>query len=266
MNRTIPVLVTALLCIGTVPGRAALKTEEIAYKQGDTVLKGHLAYDDAAVDKRPGVLVVHEWWGLNDYAKGRANQLVGLGYVALALDMYGDGKNTTDPKEAAALSAAVSKKPEVARARFLAALEVLRRNTLVDPARVAAIGYCFGGTTVLEMARSGAPLAGVVSFHGGLAPWAPPGPPETPRTIKARVLVCHGGDDPLVPPKDVEAFQDEMRRAKADWQLNIYGGARHSFTNPGADKVGMDALAYSESADRRSWAAMKSFLAEAFSP
>lgn len=261
MKRTSPLFAAMLLCLSAVPGRAALKTEPVEYKQGDTVLKGYLAYDDAWAEKHPGVLVVHEWWGLNDYPKARASQLVGLGYVAFALDMYGEGKNTTDPKEAAALSGSVLKKPEVARARFLAALDVLRRNPLVDPARIAAIGYCFGGTTVLEMARSGVDLAGVVSFHGGLSALNP----DAPLAIKARILACHGGDDPLVPPKDVQAFQDEMRKAKADWQLNIYGGAKHAFTNPAADTFGMEALAYSERADRRSWVALKSFLDEAFS-
>ncbi|MBI5014835.1 MAG: dienelactone hydrolase family protein [Deltaproteobacteria bacterium] len=262
MKRMAAVVVAALFTVSATPGWAALQTQEIEYKQGDTILKGHLAYDDATEDRRPGVLVVHEWWGLNNYAKVRANQLVELGYVALALDMYGNGKNTTDPKEAAELSGAAMKNPEVFKARFLAALDVLRGNPRVDRARVAAIGYCFGGTTVLEMARRGLDLAGVVIFHGGLAPVSP----NQPTAIKARILACQGADDPLVPQEIMDAFQDEMRSAKADWQLNIYGGAKHAFTNPDADKMRMDALGYNEPADRRSRLAMNAFLAETFGP
>lgn len=244
----------------SAPALAAVKTETIDYKQGDTVLSGVLAYDDAIQGKRPGIIVVHEWWGRNAYVQRRAERLAQLGYVAFAVDMYGKGKVTNDPKMAGEWSGAIKKDRALGRERFDAGWKVLREFRLTDPARMAAIGYCFGGTVVLEMARSGADLAGVASFHGGLDT---PAPAEQGK-VKARVLALAGGDDPFVPPAQVNAFEDEMRKAGADWQLAVYGGAMHSFTNPDADGYHLKGAAYDEKADRRSWEAMQVFFREIF--
>lgn len=243
-----------------VNAHAALHTETVEYKHGDVVLKGYLAYDDAATGKRPGVLVVHEWWGLNDYAKRRAEQLAQLGYVGFAVDMYGDGFATKSPEEAGKHAGALKDNRGLLRARIRTGLDELRRHAPVDPQRVAAIGYCFGGTTVLELARSGADVAGVVSFHGGLDSPTP----ADGKNIKCRLLVCHGADDPYVPPADIAAFQNELRHAGVDWQMIFYGGAVHSFSNPASGNDPGKGVAYNEGADRRSWAAMKQFLAEIF--
>jgi dienelactone hydrolase len=206
------------------------------------------------------VLVVHEWWGLNDYAKRRAEQLAQLGYVAFAADVYGDGFNTTSPDEAGKRSGVFRNDRAAGRQRLRAALDTLRQNKLVDPKRIAAIGYCFGGTCVLELARSGADIAGVVSFHGSLATQMP----ASPGAVRAKVLVCHGADDAFESPDDIAGFQKEMREAGTDWQMIYYGGAVHSFTNPDAGKSGIAGVAYNERADKRSWEAMKSFFAEIF--
>ncbi len=244
--------------IGAGAAKAAVRTQVVEYKQGDAVLEGFLAWDDAVQGRRPGVLVVHEWTGLNDYAKMRARKLAEMGYVALAADIYGKGVRPKTPQEAAAQAGKYKNDRTLMRARTAAALEALRSNDLCDPKRVAAIGYCFGGTCVLELARSGAELAGVVSFHGGLDTPAP----ADAKNIKCKVLVLHGGDDPHVPRKDVEAFQDEMRSGGVDWQLMIYGGAVHGFTNPGNGNDKSRGVAYNAAADRRSWEAMKEFFAE----
>jgi dienelactone hydrolase len=238
---------------------ARLVSRPVEYKFADTQLEGYLAYDDSFKDKRPGVLVVHEWWGLDDYIKMRANKLAGLGYVAFALDMYGKGIRTTDPGEAAKLSERLKGKP-LMRQRARAGLEILRDNERVDPARIAAIGYCFGGTTVLELAYTGADIAGVVSFHGGLTVPAS----EDLSRIKARLLVCHGADDVFVSAETIAAFQDAMRKAGADWQMAFYGGAVHGFTNPAAGKAGIPGVAYNKHADERSWKLMQVFFEEIF--
>jgi len=257
MRYFLPAVLLAMLCGNA---GAALKTEVIEYKHGDTVLEGYLAYDDAIEGKRPGVLVAHEWWGLTDYERNRADQLARLGYVAFALDMYGKGKVTKDPGVAGQWSGTFRNDRSLGRARAGAGLDVLKNHKRVDARRIAAIGYCFGGTVVLEMARGGADLAGVASFHGGLDT------PEPAKTgaVKAKVLVLAGGDDPFVPPANVTAFEEEMRKAGADWQIHVYGGAVHSFTNPGVDAYGLKGAAYNERADRRSWEAMKVFFAEIF--
>jgi dienelactone hydrolase len=239
---------------------AALRTEPVVYKQGDAVLEGYLAYDDSFQGKRPGVLVAHEWWGHNAYARQRAEQLAGLGYVAFALDIYGKGVSAKDAQEAAAMAGRYKGDRALLRARAAAALDVLKKSPLVDPQRLAAIGYCFGGTTVLELARSGADLRGVVSFHGDLSS---PSPADS-RQIKAKVLALHGADDPFVPPAQVAAFEDEMRKGGVNWQLVVYGGAVHTFTNPAAGNDPSRGAAYNASADRRSWQAMKDFFAEIF--
>ena len=217
-----------------------------------------LAWDDAVQGKRPGVLIVHEWTGVGDYVQMRARKLAEMGYVAFAADIYGKGVRPKTPQEAAAQAGNYKKDRKLMRARVLAGLEVLRKNPLCDPKRIAAIGYCFGGTCVLELARSGADIAGVVSFHGGLDTPTP----EDAKNIKCKVLVLHGGDDPHVPRKDVEAFEDEMRAGGVDWQLVVYGGAVHSFTNPAAGNDKSKGAAYDARADRRSWEAMKAFFAE----
>lgn len=244
----------------SVNAGAELHTETVEYKHGDTVLVGYLAYDSAIEGKRPGVLVVHEWWGNNAYSKRRAKELAGLGYIAFALDMYGKGIIAKDTKEAGALARTYRNDRRLMRERANAGLEVLRKHELTDTKRMAAIGYCFGGTAVLELARSGAPLAGFVSFHGGLDT---PDPGDT-ENIKGKVLVLHGGDDPNVPTELMAAFQDEMRRAGVDWQVYIYGGAVHSFSNPDSGNDKSRGVAYDEKADKRSWEAMKIFFAEIF--
>jgi dienelactone hydrolase len=256
-------IVAAVLAMGFVfagvsPARAEVKTEVVEYRHGDVVLEGYLAYDDSFQGKRPGVLVVHEWYGHTSYARKRAEQLARLGYVAFASDMYGKGVRAKDAKEAAALAGIYMGDRKLMRARAAAGLDVLRNRPETDPARLAAIGYCFGGTTVLELARSGADLASVVSFHGLLDT---PTPGDA-RNIRGKVLVLHGGDDPYVPMKQVEAIQEEMRKGGVDWQFVTYGGAVHRFTNPEAGSDNSKGGAYNERADRRSWEAMKAFFAE----
>jgi dienelactone hydrolase len=239
---------------------ARIVTEAVDYRHGDAVLEGYLAYDGEVDGKRPGVLIVHQWKGLGDYEKMRAGQLAKLGYVAFALDMYGKGIRPKDRKEAAEEAGKYRDDRALMRSRANAGLEVLKGHPLVDPSRVAAIGYCFGGGTVLELARSGADVAGVVSFHGNLDT---PDPNDA-KKIKAKVLVLHGADDPHVPPDQVTAFQEEMRSASVDWQLIAYGGAVHSFTSAGAGNDPSRGAAYNANADRRSWQAMQSFFAEIF--
>ena len=253
-------LIIGLLCLWSVNARAELHTEAVEYKHGDTMLEGYLAYDNAVKGKMPGVLVVHEWWGNNAYSKRRAEQLARLGYIAFALDIYGKGIIAKDAKEAGALAGKYRGDRKLMRERANAGLEVLRKHELTDTKRMAAIGYCFGGTTILELARSGTPLAGFVSFHGGLDT---PDPKDA-ANIKGKVLVLHGGDDPYVTAEQMAAFQEEMRKAGVDWQVYIYGGAVHSFTNTDSGNDKSKGLAYNESADKRSWEAMNIFFAEIF--
>lgn len=240
--------------------RAAIRTETVTYKQGDTTLEGFVAYDDAVKGARPGVLVVHQWMGLTDYEKHRAEMLAQLGYVAFCADIYGKGVRPQNTAEAGAQAGKYKSDRQLLRARVNAGLDALRQQPLVDAKHIAAIGYCFGGTTVLELARGGADLAGVVSFHGGLD--APN--PDDGKNIKCKVLVCHGADDPFSSPQDITAFENEMRKGGVDWQLIKYGGAVHSFTQPMAGNDNSKGAAYSEKADKRSWATMKEFFAEIF--
>lgn len=239
---------------------AAVQTRIVEYQQGDTRLVGYLAYPKDVKGPLPGVLVVHEWMGLNDYAKRRAEQLAELGYVALAADIYGDGKIASSPEEAGQLAGSYKKDRPLLRARAAAGLAALKAQSSVAADRVAAIGYCFGGTTVLELARSGADLAGVVSFHGGLDSPTP----QDAKNIHAKVLVLHGADDPHVKPAEVSAFEQEMRDGGADWQLIAYGGAVHSFTNPASGSDNSKGVAYNAAADARSWNAMQQFFNELF--
>lgn len=251
-------LFLCFISCGCAIAHAEIRTELIDYKQGDTTLQGYLTYDTAVAGKRPGVLVVHQWKGLTDYEKHRAEMLARLGYVAFALDIYGKGVRPKNNEEAGAQAGKYKKDRPLLRARALAGLEVLRGHELTDPKRIAAIGYCFGGTTVIELARAGADLAGVVSFHGGLD--SPD--PAAGKNIKCKVLALHGADDPFVPAADLAAFENEMRQAHVDWQLIKYGGAVHSFTEKDAGDNHLAGAAYNEAADRRSWEHMKLFFAE----
>jgi dienelactone hydrolase len=262
MTRTTIAALAALAAMTlAVPGpvsAADLTTRTVEYRQGDTVLEGYLAFDPSGPARKPGVIVVHDWLGVGKDTRARVEQLARLGYVALAADIYGKGVRPADAKEAAGLAGRYKGDRALLRARVRAALDELRRQPQVDAARVAAIGYCFGGTTVLELARSGADVAGVVSFHGGLDTPAP----ADARNVKAKVLVLHGADDPYVPPAQVAAFEDEMRAAGVDWQLVKYSGAVHSFTIKDAGTDRSKGAAYDAAADRRSWEAMRAFLAE----
>jgi dienelactone hydrolase len=256
--RSIMVFALALSVAGAAS--AEIRTKVVEYKQGDATLEGFVAWDDAHAGKRPGVLVVHQWMGLTDYEKVRAQQLAELGYVAFAADVYGKGVRPKNTGEAGTLAGKYKSDRILLRARVGAGLDALRANDMVDPKRVAAIGYCFGGTAALELARSGADLAAVVTFHGGLD--APD--PNDGKAIKAKVLVLHGADDPFNPAKDVAAFQQEMRSGGVDWQMVYYGGAVHSFTQKGAGNDPSTGAAYNERADHRSFLAMRDFLAEIF--
>jgi dienelactone hydrolase len=237
-------------------------TQDITYRDGAASLRGFLAFDETARDQRPGVLVVHEGLGLNDHAMERARMIAGLGYVALAADMFGARRQASDMQEARALIAPLRDDPPKLRARGRAALATLAALPQVDAGRLGAIGFCFGGSVVLELARDGAELKAVVSFHGVLTTKAP----AVAGKAKAGVLVCTGADDPLAPPDQVMAFEEEMRAAGLqDWQVIRYGGTLHGFTNPAADGSILPSARYNEGSDRRSWQAMQSFLAEAFS-
>lgn len=245
--------------IGLASAQAAIKGNAVEYKAGDTVLRGYLVYDDAVTGKRPGVLVVHEWWGHNEHARNSARKLAQAGYVALALDMYGDGKQANHPDQVGKFSGEVGKNLPLMKSRFEAGMELLRQQAQVDAKRMAAIGYCFGGSVVLQMAREGENLRGVASFHGGLATEHP----ATPGKVKAKVLVMSGAEDPFVPVEQVAAFKKEMENAKVDYKFVSYPGAKHSFTNPEADANGTKfnlPLAYNAKADQESWAELQSFL------
>jgi dienelactone hydrolase len=237
-----------------------MKTEKLEYRDSDVTLRGFLAFDDQKSGRRPGVLVMPEAFGLGAQAKRRAERLAELGYVALAGDPYGDGLQLNDLQEAIKRATALFADPSKSRARARAALDKLASLPQVDPNRLASIGYCMGGTLSLELARDGAPLKGIVSFHGGLQTQRPAAAGQ----VKAKILVCTGADDPFVPVAQVAALADEMTKAKADWQVISYAGTVHSFTNPEADKIGAAGISYNKSADERSWKSMTSFFEEIF--
>ncbi len=237
-----------------------IRTYDHEYRHEGVVLQGYFAYDDALQGKRPGVLIIHEWTGLGDYVKHRAKEIASLGYVAFALDIYGKGIRPTTPAEAGAQATIYRSDRQLMRARASAGLEQLRNHRFTDPSRIAAIGYCFGGGAALELARGGADISGVVSFHGNLDT---PNPKDA-KDIKAKVLVLHGADDPYVPQEQIEMFKEEMRNAGVDWQLFMYGDAVHSFTNPDSGNDKSRGAAYNEKADKRSFRAMTDFFDEIF--
>jgi dienelactone hydrolase len=240
---------------------AEIKTKVVEYKDGDTVLEGFVAWDSAAVGKlMPGVLVVHQWMGLTDYEMGRCKQLAELGYVAFALDIYGKGIRPTTFETAGKEAGMYKKDRALLRRRLNLGLAQLRNQAGVAKDKVAAIGYCFGGMGTIELARSGADIQGIVSFHGGLDSPAP----ADGKNIKAKLLICHGADDPFVSAADIAAFQAEVNAAKVDWQMINYSGAVHSFTQPMAGNDNSRGAAYNAAADKRSWVAMQSFFNELF--
>ena len=258
-------LATALLGAATLPLSADVVTKPVAYEHGGVKLEGYLAYDDAVASKErkaPGVLVIPEWWGLTEYPKGRAEQLARLGYVAFVADMYGAGVTTTDAKKAGELARPFYGKA-LMHERAGAALDQLLATGLVDTGRVAAIGYCFGGSAALALAYSGAPVAGVVSFHGSFFPV----PEDAAAKTKAKLLICHGAIDPLIERDELANFIKSMDSGKFDYQFVSYAGAMHAFTNPGADKLAAannltGKVGYNAAADRRSWDHMKLFFKE----
>ncbi len=252
-----------LFTILTAPAWAEVTGKAVEYQSGDTLMKGYLAWDDAIEGERPGILVVHEWWGHNEYARERARQLAALGYVALAVDMYGDGKQADHPDDAGKFATAVRENMPEAEQRFRAALHLLNEQPGVDPQRTGAIGYCFGGGVVLEMARRGVELDAVASFHGSIAT----ANPAEPGMVKARILVANGAEDPMVTSDQIAVFEAEMQAVGVDYTFINYEGAQHSFTNPAADEFGQRfnmPLAYNPEADQASWAAMVEMFGEVF--
>lgn len=242
--------------------QAGIKTENVSYTSGTTHSISYAAYDENKKGKRPVVLVIPEWWGLNDYVKGRARQLAELGYFALAVDMYGDGKNAADPKEAGNLATPFYKNPQLAENMVSAAAAALKSYPQADSAQMAVIGYCFGGTAALNSARLGFPAKGIVSFHGGLA-----GPAPAKGAIKSDILVCHGAADKFVSPQEVAAFKKQMDSVGAHYTFKEYAGATHAFSNPQATEWGKKfnmPIAYNEAADKSSWNEMKTFFHQIF--
>lgn len=253
-------LTLAVCCSSLLPLQAAIQGHAVAYQAGDTPCEGYVAFDDASTAPRPGVLVVHDWMGVSDQTRSVCQQLAQLGYVAFAADIYGKGVRPANSKEAGAEAGKYKANRPLLRSRAASALEQLKASPHVQGDKLAVIGYCFGGTTALELARSGAALTGVVTFHGGLDSPTP----ADGKNIKAHVLVLHGADDPMVKPEDIAAFQQEMRDNKIDWQMNYYGDAVHAFTIEHAGNDKSKGVAYNEKAAKRSWEAMKSFFGEIF--
>lgn len=249
----------ACATVFTLNATAKLVAKDLDYSMAGKKYQGFIAYDDSAKSSQPGVLVTHDWMGLSDRTKDVAKRLAAMGYVAFAVDVYGVNERPKDQKDAARIASFYKKDRTALRARMQQGLRVLREQAGVDKSRVAAIGYCFGGTSALELGRAGAELKAIVSFHGGLD--SPK--PDDGKKIQAKVLILHGADDPFNPAADVAAFQDEMRKAGVDWQMISYGGAIHSFTDKSAGTDNSKGAAYNESADRRSWAAMSTFFKEA---
>jgi dienelactone hydrolase len=266
MNNVLALLIVATLVFaiaGYASAKPVIEVKEVSYSSGGTVMKGYLAYDKNIKGKRPGILVVHEWWGHNEYARKRARMLAEMGYAALAVDMYGDGKQAMHPDDAGKFSSELMKNFDTAKARFWAAMDFLKKQETVAPDEIAAIGYCFGGGVVLNMARQSADLKGVASFHGGFSAVKP----AQPGGVKAKILVLHGEDDKFVTAEQIDAFKKEMKDAGADLRFISYPGAMHSFTNPDADTYAKRfnlPLGYNAEADKRSWEELGKFLNQIF--
>ena len=256
MKRLIAILAAvAAASMLTLGAQARIVAKPIDYEHDGQKLQGYLVWDDAKSGARPGVLVVHEWWGLNDYTKNRARQLAEMGYIAFAADMFGGGKSTRDPKQAQAWYTETTSKPGLLAARSKAALEVLKKQPGVDAKRLAAIGFCFGGSTVLELAYSGEPINGVVAFHPGVVV-----PDEKQaKAIKTSILVLYGAEDKFSKPEDLARLQTVLEQAKVDWYLVMYAQAVHAFTNPEADSFKIPGIGYNKKAAERSWDEMGRF-------
>jgi dienelactone hydrolase len=257
------ILLMLLLCCFGSAAQAAVHGEEVSYEAGGSTLKGYIAYDDAIKDKRPGVIVVHEWWGQNEYVRRRARMLAELGYTALAVDMYGDGWTADNPKDAGDLAYGISSDMPLEKERFEAGMQFLLNHATVDPNEIAAFGYCFGGGVVLNMARIGENLKGVASFHGSLGTDSP----AKQWKIKARIISFSGDADPMIGADKVAEFRKEMDAAGANYRVVIYPGAKHAFTNPESDQMGKKfnlPIAYDAEADKDSWAQATVFLREVF--
>ena len=240
--------------------QAKIITEEVKYREAGEEYTSFITYDDSIKGKRPGILIVHEWWGLDDYPKIRAKMLAKLGYVAFAVDMYGTGKVTDKAEQAKAWMTEATTDVEWWRERAIAGITRLKQHKLVDESKIAAIGYCFGGGTVIQLAYGGIDIKGVVSFHGSL----PIAEESSFGKIKTKMLIAHGNADPFIPREIVTKFQDTLDKAGADWNMITYGNVRHSFTNPKSDSRGMDALKYDKDADKQSWQAMLAFFDDIF--
>ena len=262
MNYVSRIITLLLFCTIMLQTNAAIVEKEITYKAGNKTMKGFLVYNDAVKSAAPAVLIVHEWWGLTEYPKMRAKMLAKLGYVAFCVDMFGEGKIADNVADAQKYSGEVYSSPSIIKERFMAAYDVLIQQHQVDKNKVAAIGYCFGGTVVLNAATMGAPLVGVVSFHGGLA-----GIKATKDLLKAKILVCHGGADKFISEEDITNFKKQMKEAYASYDFKVYEGALHAFTNPKSSENGKKfgiPIAYNEAADKASWKDMKAFLKKVF--
>jgi len=243
---------------------AAIQEEAVTYKEGETVMKGFIVFDDAIKAKRPGIVVVHEWWGITKHVRDEARKYAGEGYTAFVADMYGDAKTADNPKDASALSGSVRKNPAAMQARFNAAKEMLSKHSSVDASRIGAAGYCFGGSVVLDMARAGSDLKAVAAFHAGLDPVVPA---AEAGKVKSKLLVMNGAADPFIKPDSIEAFKKEMAAAKVDYRYISYPGAVHAFTNPEATEKGKTfnlPIAYHAEADKQSKAEAAKFFSAAF--
>lgn len=267
MRNIICLLSVIMLFVSILPESAQAETSiegaTVEYRAEGVVMKGYFAYDKKITGKRPGVLVVHEWWGLNEYARKRARMLAELGYAALAVDMYGEGKQAAHPDDAGKFSSMLMKNFGAAKDRFGSAMEFLKSQPVVDPEHIAAIGYCFGGGIVLNMARQGIDVNGVASFHGSLTAVTP----AERGSVKAKILIFHGADDTFITGEQIEAFQHEMKNAGADFRFITYPGALHSFTNPEADEYRKKfhiPVAYNAEADKKSWEELQEFLKQIF--
>jgi dienelactone hydrolase len=260
MNARALLRTLAICTISALFGASEAKvvTRTVAYTHEGKTLQGYLAYDDARAGPRPGVLVIHEWWGLNEYTKSRTRELAGMGYVAFAADMFGEGKTTRDPGEAQAWSSAASSQPGQLAILSKAGLDVLRREKNVDDDKLAAIGFCFGGTAVLQLAYAGVPLKAAVTFHAGLVV------PDEKQALKIRapILILHGAEDTFVKPETIDGLRKALDAVKVDWYMGTYANAVHAFSNPDAGSFKVPGMGYNEKAARRSWDEMQRFFAE----